>query len=222
MSKLILILGILLIIISIPILLLSLDSSASNPITGILEATMCKAPEELVIDSTYYSMPNGESGVNLTYFCEIEPGQRRSVTDQAVLIIGGSFAVPLVVGILFTIVGAGAVARNKSKKMIANLDDYFTKYPQAQGPVGGGLGGHSLGGQENVINLRGNQGNIPPHAQQILNSVLGGVASATTQGQGGNSLTARLKQLEEAYENDLISKEEYDKVRGSILDSMDD
>jgi len=223
MSKLILILGIILNVTAVIFLLTGLADAEGNPITSLIESVACNSPEKLVVESTYYSMPNGESGTNMTYFCEIEPGQRRSVTDSAVLVLGGGFVIQLGLGILFTIVGATAVARNKSKKMLVNMDDYFSRYPQAQGPTATmGVSGHNLSGQETVIDLRGNQANIPPQAQQILNSVLGSVASSVTQAQGGNSLSARLKQLEDAYENDLITKEEYDKVRQAILDSMDD
>ena len=221
MSKLVLILGILLIIISVPILLMGISGTEGNPMTSLLESVTCKSPEKLVVESTYYSMPNGESGTNMTYFCEIEPGQSRSVTDIAVLVIGAGFVVPFGIGMLFTIGGASAVARNTSKNMQSNMVDYFNKYPQAQGSVAQSRNQYDLGGQETVIDLQGNA-NIPPQAQQILNTVLGGFASAATQAQGGNSLSARLKQLEEAYKNDLITKEEYDKVRESILDSMDD
>ncbi len=219
MSKLLLILGILLIIVSIPILLIGIMDAENSPIGTLLEATACNPAEKLVVESSYWSMPNGESGQNFTYFCEIEPGQRRSVTDKAVLIIGGSFVIPFGIGMLLTFIGSWGVARSKSKKLQENMESYFNTYPQARGT---GFGGQSFSVSENVIDLRGNKGNIPPQAQEILNSVLGNVSSATIHGQSGNSLSARLKQLEEAYENDLITKEEYDKVRQAILDSMDD
>mgnify|MGYP003635471389 CR=1 FL=1 len=209
-----------LLIVSVPILLVGIAGTEGNPVTNLLEATACTTGEKLVVESTYYSMPNGESGTNMTYFCEIEPGQRRSVTDKAVLIIGGSFVIPFGIGMLFTFIGSWGVARNVSKRMNKNVEEYFNTYPQLK-PTGL-AGGQSLSNNETVIDLRGHKGDIPPQAQQILNSILGNVSSATIQGQGGNSLSARLKQLEEAYENDLITKEEYDKVRQSILDSMDD
>jgi len=37
---------------------------------------------------------------------------------------------------------------------------------------------------------------------------------------GGGDLTSRLKQLQEAKDNDLISSDEYDRVRQKILDDM--
>jgi len=225
MSKLLLVLGILLIVVSVPILLIGIMDTENSPIGTLLESTACNSPEKLVVETTYYSMPNGESGQNYTYFCEIEPGQRRDVSGQAFIIIGGSFIIPFGLGMLFTFIGAWGVARKTSKNLQKNMDEYFIKYPQAQGGGGQGeysLGGNSMTGSETVIDLRGHRGNIPPQAQEILNSVLGNVSSATIQGQGDNSLSSRLKQLAEAYENDLITKEEYDKVRQSILDSLDD
>ena len=78
-----------------------------------------------------------------------------------------------------------------------------------------------IGTPNNPINLRDEQATIPPQVQQLLNSVLGGVVSSVTPGQG-ISLSERLTQLEEAYETDLITTEEYNKVRQASLDSMDD
>jgi hypothetical protein len=219
MSKLVLIVGILLIVVSVPILLVGIMDTENSPIGTLLKSTACNPPEKLVSESTYYSMPNGESGQNFTYFCEIEPGQRRDVSDKAFIVIAGSFVIPFGLGMLFTMVGATGVARNKSRKLQESMGDYFNTYPQAQGT---GLGGQTFSGSETVIDLRGNKGDIPPQAQQILNSVLSNFPTATVQTQGDTSLSERLKQLEEAYENDLITAEEYNTVRQAILDSLDD
>lgn len=212
MSKLLLILGIILIIASVPILLIGILSIEDSPIRNILESTACNPPEKLMVETVSYSINSGGHGQTSHFFCEIEPGQRRNVTDTAVLVIGGSFLIPFGLGVLFTMVGARSLARRRATQFQTDMASYLGAFQQRSG----------VEEQETVIDLRSNQSTISPQAQQILNSVLGGVASAVTQGLGDNSLSARLTQLEEAYENDLITKEEYDKVRQAILDSMDD
>ena len=210
MSKFILLLGIVLIIISVPILFIGILDPENSPFTEIIGSIACKPPEKIVTETTNWSQPNGESGSSTEYFCEIEPGQRRDVMETAFLVLGGSFAVPLVAGILMTIIGANGVARQATKQMTSNINDYFSTYPPQQTS------------SSTVINLRDKKGEIPPEAQEILNDVLGGFTTAFTQAGSKGTLSDRLEQLNEAYNNDLISKEEYERIRQAILDSMDD
>ena len=51
---------------------------------------------------------------------------------------------------------------------------------------------------------------------------LSSVTAATVHQTGPDDLSDRLQQLKDAYNKNLITKEEYDRVRQAILDSMDD
>ena len=218
MSKLLLILGIALIIVSVPVLLIGILGTEDSPVGSILESMACKSPEKLVVVKNNYSMPNGEHGQTSNFYCEIEPGQRRNVTDTVVVAMIVAFLIPFGFGMLFTMVGSTRLARRRAKNFsadmaqYANLANFADTFQMGQG----------LDVQETVIDLRGKKGNISPQAQQVIDNFFGGVATTVKQTQDGNTLSGRLTQLEEAYENDLISKEEYDKVRQAILDSMDD
>ena len=213
MSKLTLIIGILLIIVSVPILLIGIMDTENSPTVDIIESIACNPPEKLVVESQYWSQPNGESGQSFEYYCEIEPGLRRSVMETALLVIGGSFLIPFGLGMFLTLASSRQLARRRMDAYQTQMSDYFNAFQQEY---------PTASVESTVINLRDKQGEIPPQAQQILNSVLGSFSSAMTQGQLGGSLSERLAQLEEAYEKNLISKLEYDKVRQAILDSMDD
>lgn len=72
-----------------------------------------------------------------------------------------------------------------------------------------------------VSSMKSLQRDMPRLQAEMLN--LGGSfpsATPTTSEQANKSLTERLQQLEEAYEQDLISPEEYTKTRQIILDSL--
>jgi len=208
MAKWVLVFGIILIIISVPILMIGILDPENSPFTEIIGSIACKPPEKIVTETTNWSQPNGEFGQSTDYFCEIEPGQRRNVMDTAFMVLAGSFAVPLVGGILLTILGANAVARRATRRFTSNMDDYLNTLPPLQTS------------SSTVVNVRDHKGEIPPETQEMLKDVLGRFATAFPNVE--KSLSDRLEQLNEAYNNDLISKEEYDRIRQAILDSMDD
>lgn len=209
MSKLMLILGILLTVVPIPIFVMSMIEPEEGPMSGIIKAIVCEPYETMIVERVGWT-DYGESGENHYYYCEIEPGQQREVTGPAVLVLIAGFAGPLVAGILLITIGSMGLVRRRVSNFTNNMEDYLSTVP------------HVASGSSTVIDLRGNSGNIPPQTQELINSVLGGFAGTVAQATGKGSLTQRLQQLDEAYENDLISKDEYDRVRQAILDSMDD
>lgn len=210
MSKLWLVLGTFFEIFAIAFLLMGVLNAEDSPVTQIIGIVACKPPEKMVTETENWSQPNGEFGQSITYYCEIEPGVQREVTGTAFGILAAGFAIPLILGIILITVGARGLVRQQSRKYSAAIDDYFTQYPPVQTTT-----------SSHVVDLRSGQANIPPEAQEILTNVLGGFATAFTS-DGKGTLAERLQQLEDAYEQDLIRKDEYDKVRQAILDSMDD
>jgi hypothetical protein len=67
--------------------------------------------------------------------------------------------------------------------------------------------------------------NLPPQAKQVIDSLRQGMTTQGTTmqaGQSGASLADKLRQLEDAYNQAFISKEEYDKARAALLDKIDD
>lgn len=211
MSKLTLLFGILLIGISIPILLTGVLNPQGSFIATAVETIACQLPEKLVTETNSYAMPNGEFGQTTRFYCEIEPGQQRDVTDSAFVILGASFVIPFGLGIILTIGGSRALARRRANSFQHNMTDYIESFQQ------------DYGSPKPVVNVhRTSRQEIPPEAQEILSNLLGGVISSATGGLSNISLSGRLTQLEDAYKKNLITPEEYEKVRQAILDSMDD
>ena len=80
-------------------------------------------------------------------------------------------------------------------------------------------------GNATFVSYQGDMDDMPDDARDIIEQMLGGVitqASTSSSAMQSASLSDRLQQLEEAYQKNLISKAEYDKVRQAILERMDD
>lgn len=208
MNKLLIILGIVLIVISIPVIVLATTVEEGSQVYEMMESIACNSPEKLIITRSITMDMDGES---IEFFCEIEPGQRRDVTPTVVLLIIAGFMIPFGLGMFLVMFTSFRMKKQFTNRVSRQMAGYVSDFQQNEYPI-----------QSTVINLRGNQDKIPPETQEMLNNVLGGFASSFTPETGKGSLTQRLKQLDEAYENDLISKDEYDRVRQAILDSMDD
>lgn len=209
MSKLVLIIGIILMVISFPILFLGIAGTENPTVERILQSSVCRPPEKIVqvIGPYEYDSFDNSYGQSITFYCEIEPGQRRDVTLPAVGIIGGAFVVPFVLGLMMVIAATSSMTRRAARNYSAG----FTPV----GPFGNTQ-------PSTVIDLRGNSGEIPPHAQKILENVFGNAFNWATTATNPDSLSEKLTQLQDARDKGLISEEEYQRVRQAILDTMDD
>ncbi|MCB9460638.1 MAG: SHOCT domain-containing protein [Anaerolineaceae bacterium] len=169
----------------------------SDWLKGILGSLICSSDETMTIERQSWSMVNGESGENIYYFCQNEAGDERNVTDNMVPILIVGFGGLLTLGILM-VIGAAS----KQVKTTANQFIYGTS-------------------SVNLVDMKTKRGTLTPETEDLLKNVLGNFTT-TSQGAGRSDLSDRLQQLKDAYDRNLISKEEYDSVRQSILDSMDD
>ena len=111
MSKFLIRVGLLLMVVAFILLIMGVLNTENSPLSSVIQAVACKPAEKLIIDTQSYSLPNGDNGQTINFFCEIEPGQQRNVTDKAILVLGGSFVVPFLVGLFMTIVGFGRKQR---------------------------------------------------------------------------------------------------------------
>lgn len=210
MGRFLMFLGFLLIGAAVVFLLVGIFATDNPTISGAIQSFVCSPNEELVIERNRWSLPNGERGENITFFCEIEPGQQRSVTDAVVPIFIAGFAIPLMLGIFMIIAGAAKGAKTMTNNLGSQMNSYLADFDQGDGVA-------------RTVNVQSNMQNIPPETRDMIENMLGCVITNATQASSPNiSLSDRLQQLEEAYEKRLISQEEYDKVRQAILDSMDD
>lgn len=165
---------------------------------------LCGNDETMTVLRQNWSMANGEHGQSIVYLCENEAGEQRNISDSMIPIMVVGFGGLLLAGILMTTVAASKIKSTKQKNA-------FTYE----------------GGTVNLIDMNKEdvkikRGDLDPEMQDMLRHVLSNVTTATVQASGQNDLSDRLQQLKDAYNKNLITKEEYDRVRQAILDSMDD
>ncbi|MAU12729.1 MAG: hypothetical protein CL607_23100 [Anaerolineaceae bacterium] len=176
----------------------------SEWLTGFYGSFLCDSDETMTALRQNWSMPNGESGQNIIYLCEDQAGEQRNISDSMIPIMIVGFGGLLTVGILMTIGAASKASSTKSKNTFAydsgtvNLIDMNNK------------------------DVKIKRGDLDPQTQDLLKQVLSSVTAATVHQTGPDDLSDRLQQLKDAYNKNLITKEEYDRVRQAILDSMDD
>jgi len=208
MGRLILFAGIILVIVGV----IGIGTSFSNftpPDISDFEASaqdLCEEGEKLVEErgASEFTPGNGYSS-SVRYFCENLEGQRREVTAQFVENIFGEISTifPALGGSLLFVGLCGLGGLLAFIGFLAVIIGGGSRSKTVNVPVGVPTGTR-LGGQ-------------PISSSADLASFLGSSSSKPTS---NTDLTARLRQLENALKNGLISQEEYDRLRQQILDSM--
>lgn len=190
----------------------------------VFKTTLCEDGESFVQETGNYvprSGSNRYSGYEVTFFCEDSRGEQRDVTLGAVVVMGASFAVPFIISLILFIVSISMMVARGVKSMTKNVFEMRGTSIPANAVV-------TQYGNKTVIDLRDGSyqgGEIPPEklaqVQQIMDSFgLPNFFEAAGEA-GGNSLTERLQQLEDARREGLITAEEHQRLRQAILDGID-
>jgi hypothetical protein len=202
MGKWMLLLGIVLMVVAMIALVMGLSNSPQT--IAISQALVCQ-PGEKYSEALGRSVYSGTESMGREFFayCESD-GSRRDVTPQAFAVKAGMFAVPFVLGLLLFVFGIFVMVWRGSRSLIGQVVTATTS---------------GSGQPVSKIIVNGQPvDSMPPEIDQMLKGFFGD----STQPQNRANLTDRLRQLQEAYDARLISKDEYERVRQQILDSMDD
>ncbi len=214
MGKWMLLLGIVLIIVAIVALVMGLSNSPQT--TAISQALVCETGEKYAEELGMNVYDGSRSlGREFSAYCEGD-GSRREVTPQAFLVKAGMFAVPFVLGLLLFLAGIFTMVWRGTRSAMRQV----ISATATGNPVVVTRSGQPV--SRVIVNGKAVDA-MPPEINQMLK----GFFDESLQPQSGspqtpNNLTDRLRQLQEAYDARLISKDEYDRVRQQILDSMDD
>ncbi|MCC6801491.1 MAG: SHOCT domain-containing protein [Anaerolineae bacterium] len=200
MSRLIMIVGILLVVVGIGSMAAGVGGIGTNFLSNLTDAIdptaeeLCNPGETLdqVMGPESYS-PGTGYGRQVSYFCVNDAGERREVTGSFVQgMLGQVFSsipsmfIPalggcvLTVGILFVVIGFILSARRRSANRVT-VSTYGFDFPANPTPT------------------------AAPRPRQ--------------QPQSGD-LSAKLRQLDEARQSGLLTEDEYQRKRREILDSM--
>lgn len=201
MGRLLILLGIMLIFASIIFMGLVLGMAGEDISAQIISPFACEDNETLILYSRTVSDFDGTSQM-IDFFCEDSEGQERHVTLTAVMVIIIGFTGLLLAGIFATIVGAGITSKNTVKNLSVGIlsGEYSSTVDLRDGTYKHG------------------QAQLSPELRSIMKQA----SVQLEQLSGGDTLADKLQQLQEAYQQGLITTEEYDKVRAAILDRMDD
>lgn len=209
MGRFLIFTGILLIITAIIFMLATLDVFGNDISAQIIVPIACE-PGDTIRTQNRLSFSNSGSGQTTDFFCVDNEGDEENVTDTVIIIILVGFGGLLGTGILMIFIGA---------RMVVNrVTQSFTNTLFEQQNIG------NVQTSSSTFDLRQNssdfnQTQIPPQTQAQIQSVLSQVGDAF----GNNdSLADKLRQLDEAKQQGLISQSEYEHTRQAILDSMDD
>ena len=190
--------GLLFLIIVIP----SLPGAENNgTIMNALEPLLCKSGETLTQDTSVYSDPRGTIR-SPHYYCGTSEDTRREVPKKATTYGAVGFVAPLVIGLLLTIFGSIGMASHAARSVL--------KLPNVLESATGGSGAYQTNPDGSItVNASG----VPIHI-----ATTGRTAFAEMPGSSPTTAAQKLQQLEDLRTKQLISQEEYDRLRGEILD----
>ena len=199
--------GVLFGVIVIPVLPQTEDNAT---VTNYLTPILCN-PGEKLIREQYVTHDSDGTGYSMTPYCVNSERQKEDVTGRWVLIGAGGFIVPFLLGLLLTIVSA---ARRQQNAL-------FQAVPNSYG--GTDFAMFSSGNNSNPVGF--NNGTLKVNGFEIkmdglTQDKIDALKSQMQTLSGGGDLTTKLKQLQEAKDNGLISSDEYDRLRQKILDDL--
>jgi hypothetical protein len=206
MGRLSVLLGTVLVIAAIGVMTLTGTVETYAFSANLVADYLCEADERITTEQRV--VQQATVGTTTFYYCEDIEGVRREINAELRQVTAIGFMAPFVPGILLMMYGVWAVRRERARSQIvpypgkAKNSDVYT--------ITGG----------STINL--SQTNMSPQQQAQVEQILQSVASAFGAFDGDTTLAERLKEVEDAYQQGLISTEEYERVRQAILDRADD
>lgn len=209
MGKWMLILGIVLMAFAMVVLFMSISNAPQT--TAISQSLVCDSGEKYVeVLGSVVRDGTRTLGREFSAFCEGD-GTRREVTPQAFAVKAAMFVVPFLLGLFLFLIAIFRITTRATRAFIGRA--VTTNAVVATRP-GQSVSRITINGQE--------VDQMPPEVDQLLKGMFGESFVAQNGGQNRASLTDRLRQLQEARDAGLISKDEYERVRQQILDSLDD
>lgn len=207
MARLLIIFGILFWVAATIFLIVALGGAGEELSGQLLAPFICEADETLGLQQRNMLTSTG-SGQTIDFYCVDSEDDERDVTHAAIPVLIVVFVGLLVSGIIAFIVGVNLIAWRATR--------------QISGFWGGQNFGSMSAQQGSIMDLRDGvyqqyQTQNPEEMHSIFDRVFSQVGQAFKQ----DSLSERLQQLEDARQKGLISQAEYERVRQSILDNMD-
>lgn len=205
-------------------------TATTDSIDTLLSRVLCQ-PREQVVREQYTTTDFDGTGFSMNVYCETAGGQQRDVTGSWAIIGGAAFLVPFLIGLVLFIVGVRG--RRPVPSEVYNMAGVPTSVPavtvrtynpQSAPPSST----YDLSDIAPTMTIRPSQVQAAQQAQTREVESLQPtqpIQSQPTQPIGTaphdpNSLTARLKQIEDARNSGLITAQEYERLRQEIIGNI--
>jgi Short C-terminal domain len=232
-----LILGIALMLIAFVILFLFIGGPENQLVADVMTALNCQPGERFTqVLGGYVYDSDGGSGQEFNFYCQNDAG-RRDVTRAGILEGVAGFVVPFLLGLGLTMIGGFGMARGRTKITLSANTGFIqpSSTPIQTDPFGkpinvtnfrAGVSGEPFH-SSTIITRDGKQASLadlPPETAQLVEQALGKLSMMMNAGGfvvHGGDLADKLRQLQEARDKNLITQDEYERIRKEILDHME-
>ncbi|MBA3869072.1 MAG: SHOCT domain-containing protein, partial [Anaerolineae bacterium] len=200
----------LLAVIVIPVLPSTVDNAS---VTNYMTSLLCQPGEKLVREQ-YKTHDSDGNGYSMTPYCVNSERQREDVTGRWVLIGVGGFLAPFLIGLLMLVVGASAASRRQHTSRFQAVPNSYGGTDFAM--FNSGNGTKQIDFDDGTLKVNGFEIKMDGLTQEKIEAL----KSQMQVSAGGGDLTTKLKQIQDAKDNGLISSDEYDRLRKKILDDL--
>lgn len=195
--------GIILIIVAIALMIAVFAVEDVPLVQDTLVGLYCEPSETSITHASRLSFSGTQNSTSV-WFCDDGEGNEREITAQIGLTAAGAFVVPFLIGLFMIMYGAWSIQRNFTRKVMSSV---------------------GIDNDMQIYSMKGanlSNANLSPEQQAQAQKILQSLSKASGVPANSSTLAERLKQLEEARDQGLISSAEYQRTRQAILDGMDD
>lgn len=204
-------------------------TAQTDSIDALLSRALCQPGEQVVRDQ--YTTTDWEgTGFSMNVFCRNAAGRETDVTGRWAIIGGAAFLIPFLIGLTLFIVGVRKrPVPSEAYSMAGVPSTPVRQYNPNSAPPSSA---YDLSDIAPTMSIRPSQVQAAQQAQQAQTQEIAPsqptLPIATSQPTqvmrppvaDPNSLTAKLRQIEDARNSGLISAEEYERLRQEIIGNI--
>lgn len=218
-------LGILLIIGAVAFLMFVISPALieSDFVLNVLEPIYCERGDQLSAEQTVSRASRGGTAYSAIMTCMRRNETTYDVTGKSFVISAVGFTVPLLLGVTLIVLGGRSVTRTRNGYIALGGDQTMTDMNQWISTLPGGVQ-DTLRANGVTITTTNWSGGLSDDMQEMLRAHginLSGTASGTPYefsfDDDSPDLATKLKQLQTAYDQHLITRDEFERKRADVL-----
>lgn len=202
MGRILILLGVALIVVAIGTIIFFTQTTSNDTVTEILTSIACE-DDEFLLETIEFGSGLEINNRPTAFYCVSGDGsaeERRMVNGPIILVMAGTFVVPLLLGILFLIGGIGRSTAVQHGQMMSNAPVNVARR------------------NDGTFDLSSDSLDLSPETMDMLERMVNSFTGSSIS--GGNELVDKLQQIEKAYSQGLINRTEYERLRQETLDEF--